>query len=331
MTSTLPRRTAAVTALAVAAFSGVALIGATAASAAQKAHTSLSIRAAKGVINPGGADSISGTLIAPHNHTTGRNITLVEKASGATGWTKDATHRTGRHGFVSFQVSPAASTRYRLVFGGNKFQQASTSGVVQVRVRQDATTLTAAAASTSINAGQSDTISGVLSANGTPLAGDTVHLLGKQNNSGFTKRQSAVTAADGSVSFTVTPGVTSHYVLVFYKNATDGGARSAVVTVHVLQSSSLSIRARANRKGQEIISGQLRGGGSVLAHRKVMLQDEAFGTTTWTTVATKGTGNDGSVNFTVPAPTSSENYQLVFSGGSQFSGCQSGVVTVTVV
>jgi hypothetical protein len=331
MTSTLPRRTAAVTALAVAAFSGVALIGATAASAAQKAHTSLSIRAAKAVINPGGGDTISGTLRAPHNHTTGRNITLAEKVNGATTWTKDATHRTGRHGFVSFQVSPTANTRYRLVFGGNKFQQGSTSGVVQVRIRQDATSLTIAAASTSITAGQTDTISGVLSANGTPLAGDTVHLLGKQNNHGFTKRQSAMSAADGSVSFTVQPGVTSHFVLVFYKNATNSGARSAVVTVHVLQSSSLSIRARANRKGQEIISGDLRGGGHALTHHKVMLQDEAFGTTTWTTVATKGTGHDGSVSFTVPAPTSSENYQLVFAGGAQFSGCQSGVVTVTVV
>jgi hypothetical protein len=317
-------------AVTVAAFSGVALIGATSASAAQRAHTSLSIRTAKNAINPGGGDTISGTLRAPHNHTDGRNVSLLEKATGATTWTKDATHRTGRHGFVAFQVSPTATTRYRLAFGGNKFQQGSHSGVVQVRVRADATSLTISAASTSITAGQSDTISGVLSVNGTPLAGDTVHLLGRKNGHGWTKRQSAVTATDGSVNFTVKPGVTNHYALAFYKNATNSGARSATVTVHVVKTSSLSIRARSNH-GKEIISGQLRGGGHALAHRNVTLQDEAFGTSTWTTVATKATSHNGTVSFSVPAPTANENYQLVFAGGGQFSGCQSGVVTVNVV
>jgi hypothetical protein len=331
MTSTLPRRTAAVTALAVAAFSGVALVGAAVSAAGTpKAHTSLSIRAARGTINPGGGDTISGDLRSGAGHTDGRQIRLFEKANGATTWTKEADHLTGKNGVVTFAVSPASTTRYRLAFFGNAFQQRSGSGVVTVRVL-DTTSLTISPAATSISAGQSDTINGVLSLDGAPLVGDTVNLLSKQVNKSFKNVGSAITAADGSVSFSVTPPATTRYVLVFKKTATDAGARSAVATVHVLKSSSLSIRARAGKHGKEIISGDLLGGGHGLAHRKVMLQDEAFGTSTWTTVATKGTARNGFVSYTVPAPTSSENYQLVFAGGDLFTGCQSGVVTVTVV
>jgi hypothetical protein len=332
MTSTLPRRTAAVTALAVTAFSGVAFVGAAASSAATpKAHTSLSIRSARGAINPGGGDKISGDLRSPAGHTGGRKISLDEKVGGATTWTKDGTHRTDRHGVVAFQVSPTATTRYRLVFAGNKAQQGSVSGVVQVRVQTARTSLTIAEAAKSITAGQSDTISGVLSLAGTPLAGDTVNLLGKKaGQKNFSKVSSAVTAADGSVSYTVTPGATKRFVLVFNKTATDGAARSAVVTVHVLKSSSLGIRARSANHNEEVITGSLFGGGHALSHRKVTLQDQAFGSSTWTTVASKNTNHGGAVKFTEPAPTSTENYQLVFAGGPVFSGCQSGVVTVTV-
>jgi hypothetical protein len=331
MTFTLPRRTAAVTALAVAAFSGVAMVGAaTAASASPKAHTSLSIRAVHGSINPGGGDFISGNLNSRGGRVAGRWIELLSKANGTTTWTKAAMHRTGRHGRIGFEVSPTVTTRYEMAFGGNKFQQASHSGVVTVRVR-DTTSLTIALSASSISPGDSDTVSGVLSLDGTALAGDTVNLLGRHGNHGFNMRGSAVSAADGSVSFSVTPAVTTQYVLVFRKNATNSFARSAVATVHVLLPSSLSIRAKMNRKtGNEVISGNLRGQGHALAHRKVMLQDKADGTSTWVTEATQRTNRNGGVSFTEPAPTSNEDYQLVFAGGALFDGCQSGTVTVNV-
>jgi hypothetical protein len=331
MTSTLPRRTAAVTALAVAAFSGVALAGAAvSASASPRAHTSLSIRAATASINPGGGDFISGNLNSPKGHVAGRWIHLLAKPNGSTTWSQLKMHRTAFRGHVGFQVTPTVSTRYRLAFDGNKFQRGSQSGVVSVRVR-NTTSLTIAVSATSIAPGASDTVSGVLSLGGTPLAGDTVKLLGRHNPHGFAKLASATTAVDGSVSFTVTPAVTTQYVLVFNKTSTAGYARSAVATVHVLRPSSLSIRAKANvKKGVEIISGNLRGAGHALAHRKVILQDMPAGGSSWTTVATHRTNHNGGVAFTEPAPTSNENYQLVFAGGGLFDGCQSGVVTVNV-
>jgi hypothetical protein len=331
MTLTLPRRTAAVTALAVAAFSGVAIVGAAAsANAAPKAHTSLSIRVAQPSINPGGGDVISGNLNSRRGHVAGRWIELLAKPAGATTWTKANMHRTGFRGRIGFQVTPTVTTRYELAFAGNKLQQASHSGVVAVRVR-DTTSLTIALASSSIAPGASDTVSGVLSLDGAALAGDTVKLLARHNNHGFANIGSAVTAADGSVSFSVTPAVTTQYALVFNKTEADAFARSAVATVHVLLPSSLSIRAKVNRKtGAELIGGNLRGKGHALAHRRVMLQDKADGTSTWMTVATHRTNRIGQVGFTEPAPTSNEDYQLVFAGGALFDGCQSGTVTVNV-
>jgi hypothetical protein len=331
MRSTLPRRTAAVTALAVATFSGVALAGpALSAAASPRAHTTLSIRSAHGSINPGGSDAITGSLAARGGHVAGRRIVLLSRALGSNTWTKDKVHFTGLHGRVGFEVTPLVTTRYRLAFRGNRFQQGSISGVVQVRVL-DTTSLTIAVSADSIDAGQSDTVSGVLSLDGTPLVGQTVKLLRSHNLHGWVKIGSATTAADGSVSFTVSPVVTSHYVLVFARTVTNHGARSAVATVHVRRASSLSIRARSNpHDGTEVVTGNLRGGGIALAHRKVTLQDRPSGTSTWTTVASVRASHNGSVRFAEPAPTASEDYQLVFSGGPLFDGCQSGIVTVTV-
>jgi hypothetical protein len=310
----------------------VALAGAAvSASAAPKAATSLSIREAHQAINPGGSDAVIGALHSRRGHVGGRLVELLAKPSGATTWTMAAKHRTARHGRIAFEVTPTVTTRYRLAFLGNPLQRASRSGVVAVRVRTNSTSLTIAVGASSINPGDSDTVNGVLSLDGSALAGDTVILRGRHGDHGFAKLGSQVTAADGSVSFSVTPAVTSHYVLVFRKTATDNGARSAVATIHVVRKSSLSIRARANaKKGVELISGDLRGFGHALAHRMVTLQDRPDGTSTWTTVATHRTGHNGGVNFSVAAPTSSEDYQLVFAGGAQFSGCQSGIVTVTV-
>jgi hypothetical protein len=329
--STLPRRTAAVTALAVAAFSGVAVAGAAvSANATARAHTSLSIRAARGAINPGGSDVISGSLQSPSGHVADRRIVLLAKLLGAPSWTKDKVHFTGLHGRIAFEVTPDVTTRYMLAFRGNEFQQGSRSGVVSVRVR-NTTSLTIALTAGSIPPGGSDTVSGVLSDEGSPLVGDTVNLLAHHGAPGFSLVGSAITAADGSVSFLVTPAGTTQYVLVFHKTVTNGGARSAVATVHVLIASSLSIRAKANLKtGTEIISGNLRGGGHAIPHRRVMLQARPDGSSTWTTVATRRTSHSGNVAFVQPAPTTSEDYQLVFVGGVIFAGCQSGIVTVLV-
>jgi hypothetical protein len=316
-----------VTALAVATFGGAAVVGAGAASAAPRAHTSLSIRTAHHVINPGGKDWVSGNLRARSGPVKGDVVRLLARTS-TTAWAQVASEHAARGGNVGFSVTPSVDTRYVLAFRGNRFQKGSRSGVVRVAVR-DTTALSIAVADTSITKGATDSVSGVLSLDSTPIAGDTVNLIARNAHHKWAKVGSAVTGTDGSVSFTVTPQITTRYQLVFHATSADAGARSDTATVHVLMPSSLSIRLRSNaRKGIEIISGNLRGGGKGLAGRKIMLQDRASGTTTWTTVATKGTGKGGNVSFSVAAPTASEDYQLVFAGGPNFDGCVSPIGTV---
>lgn len=331
MSATLPRRTAAVAVLAVTAASGVAL-SATGASARPhfRSHTSLSIRAVHGSINPGGGDVIRGDLQAADRHDAARRVSLVAHATGSEGWTTIGRHRTRLHGQVGFQVTPSITTRYQLRFAGNHKQQPSRSGVVVVRVR-DTTSLTIDVASKSIEPGASDTVNGVLSLDGAPLAGDTVKLRGGPVGGKLGYIASGITDTAGGVSFAVTPTSTSRYLLVFNKTATNGYARSAVATIHVRKPSSLSIRARQNPRAHvEVISGDLRGSNHGLVHRKVMLQERAAGTTDWTTVRTERTRRHGIVAFKVPVKNASEDYQLVFTGGPLYDGCQSGVVTVTV-
>jgi hypothetical protein len=203
--------------------------------------------------------------------------------------------------------------------------------------------LSISVADKSIHPGSSDTVSGVLTQSGTVAAGDTVYLRARPAGKRFGHRvASGATGNDGSVSFTVTPAANTHYRLVFRLplattpapvpagtvSVTKVAARSKDATVHVLRDSSLSVRAPERGNAHERVMGQLRGGGHALARRKVELQEQAVGATTWTTVKTKKTGRDGVVNFGVVVPTTPEEFQLVFAGGTNFNGSQSGVVTV---
>jgi hypothetical protein len=296
-----------------------------------RAHTSLSIRVVRHVINPGGTDIVIGALAARRHHVAHRAVYLESKTEDASAWTKQARHLTGRHGRVAFKVAPTVTTRYRLAFLGNGFQRPSVSGVVAVRVRTHASSLAISQDAVSIEPGASDGIHGLLTLNGAPLGNAAVELHSRAvNQLRFHLAGTATTASDGTVSFTVTPAVNTHYLLVFRRTDAAPPARSSVVTVHVRRSCSLSIRARLNPKNLEVISGDLRGGGHGLAHRAVSLQESPSGAATWTTVGTQRTGRHGGVAFKEVPPTAPEDYRLVFAGGVNFDGCQSGVVTATV-
>jgi hypothetical protein len=201
--------------------------------------------------------------------------------------------------------------------------------------------LSIAVAQPSIHPGDSDTVSGVLTQGGVVAAGDTVYLRARAAGKWHGHRiASATTGNDGSVSFTVTPKRTTHYRLIFrVPTATTPApapasahsrvaAASKLATVHVLRDSTLSIRERTRHNGHARIMGQLRGSGHALERRKVELQERVAGSATWTTVKTRRTNRHGMVNFGVGAPSAPEEFQLVFTGGPNFNGCQSGVVTV---
>lgn len=288
--------------------------------------TSLSIRSAKAAINPGGKNVISGVLLTRRQPLADRLVVLKRKPVDATSWQELAAKRTGRHGFVAFTVSPSNRTHYMLVFRGNRSLQPSRSGIVTVNVRMPAT-LSSAVAATSIDQGASDTVSGVLSGPAGPAVGRPVVLLAKPSGvTSWQKVATATTGSDGSVAFTVTPATTTRYVLVHHAGYFYTFARSPVVTVTVLRSSSVSIRLTGNT-----VSGTLLGpNGGELAGRTVTLLSRASGSSdAFAPVTSAATNDHGFVSFDVN-PQSSTDYELSFGGDDAYQGCQSGVVTVTV-
>jgi hypothetical protein len=331
------RRTTTVFTLAATTLGGGALVaGATGAAAASGHHhrhhhhgrsaTSLGIHLGRHVIGSGDTDRIVGRLTSRHHGLARRTVVLESKQPKTTTWTVVARHVTHKHGRAGFAVTPSATTRYRLMFFGGPALRPSHSRGRTVVVRD--MRLTATASPRSIDAGQSATVSGVLTDKGTASAGVTIDLLAKpvRGHGGFAAAGSAMTGTDGSVTFPVAPTASTRYRLVEPTTTAANAAASRVVTVTVRSVSTLSIQARQG-KANLVIKGSLHGKGHALNGRKVTVQSRPTGGTTWTAVTTKRTRGHGTIRFHVATPTASTDYRLVFAGGSGFDAAASGVVT----
>ncbi|MDT7548822.1 MAG: hypothetical protein QOE84_1216 [Actinomycetota bacterium] len=317
-------RTAAVVAVA-----GVMLTGAaTAASATDKAATSLSIR----LVNAQNSSTISGSLHQGSAPVQGAVVSLAAEPAGATRFTVVRSDHTGQNGGVAFSVSPAKTTRYRLVFSGDASRLASHSGVVSVRGDgRMASSLSIRSALSSINPGGKDNISGVLRGNGHVLAGRHVDLVAGSPGSWRTLG-TKTTGQHGWVGFTVSPAATQHYMLVFRGGSSFRPSRSGIVTVIVRKATSLSIRSGASSVapgGSTTISGVLLSEGNAVAGRTVSLLSRPASGGDWAVVQTATTGDHGGVDFTV-SPTSKTQYELHFATTPRFLRSTSGVVTVDV-
>jgi hypothetical protein len=309
--------------------------GTMAAAAADKAQTSLSIRSAKSDVRPGNADRISGALIANgRGPLAGKTVALKARPSDANSFQTVDTATTGDNGRVVFVVHPGETTRYVLVFTGDDNDQRARSGVVRVAVTKRApTTLSIRLAQRVIQPGDSDTIRGDLRSEHHGLANRRIVLQSRVPGAHWSRAAVARTGEHGFVQFLVTPADTTRYRLVFHGNDRRQPTRSGVVTVHVQQPSSLSIRLALGEVSEgesDVISGGLQGDGHGLRGRLVHLMERPTGTTTWTEVDSARTNKNGHVAFTVTPPAGQDDYQLAFAGGPNFAACQSGVVTVTV-
>jgi hypothetical protein len=286
--------------------------------------TSLSIRARTPRVALDGTYLVTGRLRSRGFPLVHKWVLLLSKDDGTTKWAFDGAKRTRRLGQVRFVVSPTVGTSYRLAFLGTPSFQPARSAVVHVAARPNALTIDASPAY--IDAGSSATVSGVLTHLGAPFAGQTVQLRSKLVGSDdpFAVVDSGVTAADGSVSFTVTPAAATRYVLFLPFSAGVPAAKSPVATVWIKLATSLSIRGKVTARGY-VVSGDLRGHGMALAGRLVTLQSMAGGDTTWADVKTKRTDLQGRVRFVQPvAPGTS--YRLSYAGGARFAPCTSGIV-----
>ena len=285
--------------------------------------TSLSIRVASRLVGVDGSDVVRGRLRAGRVALRHRPVVLVSRTADATGWTFEGVHRTRQHGAVAFRVAPAEDTAYRLVFLGTALLQPARSAVVRVATRPS---VSITADPTRIDRGETTTVSGVVTDEGTPIAGATVKLLAKRAGTTHDLHLVATgtTAADGSVSLTDTPRASMVYRLRLVAGTGYPGAVSDRAVVVVRTPTSLSIRGRSTAT-DFVVSGILLGGGRPLAHKPVTLWAQAPGSPDWTEVATVSTNRNGVARFH-QAPAPGTGYRLAYAGGPRFSPSTSGTV-----
>jgi hypothetical protein len=222
---------------AVAAATVLALAGpASAATANPRIHPTLSIVESKNVIRAGKTDRISGRLAAHGAGLAGRTVYL-DRVSGGT-LTAVQAQVTGPAGGVAFTVSPGVTARFELVFLGGTVYGPTHSGIVTVRVTAPPpvrvhTTLSIVESKNVIKPGGTDRISGRLAVRGGPGLAGRVVFLDRVEGGTLVEVQVGTTGPAGGVAFTVTPGVTKRFELVYKGNAAYYPTHSGIVTVRV--------------------------------------------------------------------------------------------------
>lgn len=200
------------------------------------------------------------------------------------------------------------------------------------------TTLSVAAAQSTIKAGAKDTISGTLRAAGQPARRRVVELY---RYSDRLKRWRLIrvklTGETGAVAFTVHPYTTRRYELVYHGNSTLSASTSSATTVTVEPSgakraTALSISAAPGgiTSGHTTaITGFLTADAKPLRHRIVSLYRYDGATKKWVRIAVELTGPRGGVRF-VREPSATTAFELVYSGGPLLTAAHSPQTTVTV-
>jgi hypothetical protein len=200
------------------------------------------------------------------------------------------------------------------------------------------TTLSVAAAQSVIKAGQQDAVSGTLLAAGAPAAGKVVDVY---RYSGRLQRWRLIgvklTSKAGAVTFTVRPGVTRRYELVYHGNSTLAATTSGTATITVEPSGvkratalSVSTSPASIAPGRTTkITGVLTTDGRPLRHRVVSLYRYDPTAKKWVRVAVELTGPRGGVGF-VREPSATATFELGYPGTRSLTAAHSGQVTVTV-
>lgn len=287
---------------------------------ARRVRTTLSIRLKS--VGDHDRTVVRGKLFARGADVSRRWIILVSKPVGATGWSFTSAARADRFGRVVYGVEPAADTAYRLAFLGSPRLRPSRSARVVVRMPSD---VSISALPGIIDPGQTSTVAGVVTSAGAAVPGATVKLLARRlHTKAWDVADSGTTAADGSVSFTVTPAKSTAYRLRVVRG--DGVRRgtSPGARVRVRASSSISIRGRATSQGY-VVEGHLRAARATRPGRTITLQAMAPGSTAWTPVATDVTNRHGRVKIVQPLVAGTQ-YRLAYDGEERFLPSVSGTV-----
>ncbi len=197
------------------------------------------------------------------------------------------------------------------------------------------TTLSIVESNNVIYAGQKDEVSGRLVADGLGVPGRVIYLY-RLYGTTLVQKQVRRTGPAGGVAFTVTPGITARFELVYYGNEVFAPTHSGIVTVTVIPAPaprahttlSIAVSASLVRYGhKDVVSGRLAAYGSGLADRTVYLARVSG--TTLVALQAQTTGPFGGVAFTV-APRATARYVLVYNGDTAYAPALSAVVTIRV-
>jgi hypothetical protein len=296
------------------------------ASVAAPKGTSLSIEKSVGSVVYGGKVVISGQLKAGNTALDHQAVTL--DWVGPEGHLHYITRGTtsGPTGTVSFTEHPTATTTYELVFAGAAGYAGSHSGKVTVPVSRVATALGLTAAPTTIEVGSEAALTGTLTAKGADVSGQPVFLdtVGKDGHLNWTGR--VHNTDKGAVTFTVKPGSTTTYELVYKGNGEYKASHSAAakVTVTKVPATLVATEAASTTPNEETITGTLTAGMKDLNGQAVTLKYENS-KGKWVTLRSKSTSPTGVVTFTV-APKSATTYELVYTGNGTYSAATSNTV-----
>lgn len=196
------------------------------------------------------------------------------------------------------------------------------------------TTLTLVSQHAVINAGQTDLLTGTLRSGSTPL-NDKVVVLDRFVAGKPVFVDAKMTGPHGHVFFTVKPGKTTRYQLVFSATAKYLGSRSNIATVAVRPKPAPTVLTIGETKttikpgGSAVVFGTLSSGKTLLKGQLVWLCSLPKGAVKYSCANGHVTGPLGGVRFTV-SPAVSTHYQLRFLGTLKYAPTHSGVVTLTV-
>ncbi|MDF1602301.1 hypothetical protein [Nocardioides sp. YIM 152315] len=212
--------------------SGVATLRVRTSERPQRRHaTTLSARAVKGVVGAGRRAVLRGTLRASHTVLPGKSVVLLSRTATEPEWQFVTSKRTGREGRIRFGVRPRVQTTYQLGYAGSATFRPTTSAIVDVDVRP---TVTIIAEPPQVQPGESTLVAGSVVHGESPVAGATVELRERtQPSTRWQVADTSVSAADGTVSFTVTPEGTTRYRLRVVPAAGLPSGRSRAVEVQV--------------------------------------------------------------------------------------------------
>jgi hypothetical protein len=293
-------------------FSGVVVVRVrTGAHPGRRITTTLSVRAVSEIVAAGERGVVRGTLLTPRKRLRGQYVVLLARTATSNGWRFRDGVRTGWDGRAVFTVRPHIRTTFRLAFAGTKNYRPVRSGTVRVEVRPVATIT---ADPSRIDPGGSTDVIGTVAWNGSAVAGATVKLLSRAvgERGAWDVVRTGTTDAEGSISTTVSPAVSTRYRLRVRPLAGLPAGTSPVITVGVRAPSSLSIRGQDVAAGFAV-SGQLRAQGQPVRNAAVTLQTFDPVTRTWTDTATEITGRTGVAQFLRPSAPGTD-YRLLYVG-----------------